>query len=171
MTAPDPQPPAAPETDVSALREALAERDRLRAEWDRLSAARQSLSGTHDAITRNEKVIASYVTPALLADLTAARERVREVESEREVLSEQYEAAIEELEADVLAEEDRANENATLVHRERARAESAEAAHEALRAGVEALADDAPENFTPRLGDAGVYASDLRALLADGGAR
>jgi hypothetical protein len=50
----------------------------------------------------------------ILADRLAA------VQAEREVLAQQYEAEIEELEADVIAEETRANENATLVHEARA---------------------------------------------------
>jgi hypothetical protein len=165
-TAPDPQPPAAPETDVGALREALAAAtpgpwevpDSIHGDPYITERGRGFLRGggiatcdrRDDYGRSNARLIVTAVNalPALLADLDAARERVREVESERDA-------------ARTMREDWLADRDAALL----ARAESAEAAHEALRAGVEALADRWASKPDDRYYD-GDRARSLRALLA-----
>jgi hypothetical protein len=152
MTAPDPQPPAAAETDVSAVVDAIgaelyqslmeASADEWR-RWEFLTDAAKEKYRAEGA-----RIVRSALGP-LLADLSAARERVREVEGERDA-------------ADVRLHVE--------WHKAESRAESAEAAHEALRAGVEALADEwegwAKKRSTPRIDAFRDAAEALRALLA-----
>lgn len=177
-TAPDPQPPAAPETDVSAL-----------ADWLRGQMALGTSGRFILDFGWSPDNLAEEIHAALLADLSAARERVREVESERdqwrgvairrERLHDQIDAATARAEsaeaahANAEADYDRRGERlwrlaakAGYVPTESDNDATAElaiadalAAHEALRAELLALAE----------GDLWEHGDSLRALA--GGAR
>ena len=172
MTAPDPQPPAAPENDVDWPHPGLLGRVKCSdgvwrtafcvlgrggsPEWVFADGARRRV----DTSTAHSLVADTELGP-LLADLSAARERVREVEGERDAaqlaLGEQADIEREAFGRGVAwAMGDDEEAPARLL----ARAESAEAAHEALRAGVEALADEW------KWYEAGDITDDLRSLLA-----
>lgn len=164
------------ETDANGLRVRLVERQR---EWLWNEATDDALAGyghhmsqmlyrlpvdgqTRDMQSSIESMLADM--SALLADLDAARERVRVVEGERDAAREQGTRL-----ADGLYRwRDDARGNL-------ARAESAEAAHEAekaaherLRAGVEALADESGGSLTA---GAAQIRRELRVLLGGGEAR
>jgi hypothetical protein len=184
MTAPDPQPPAAPESDVSALRG-----DERATLLRVLDWGVETRNMTHLVALKVLAIADRHA--ALIVALAAARERVRVVEGERDAaraerdemsgwieehalvktlaqIAEWQEATGAELPAMARA----------AMHAYAARAESAEAAHEALRAGVEALADDFASNVDwsagrNNYGDNEAWESaarQVRALLA-GGAR
>jgi hypothetical protein len=236
MTAPDPQPPAAPETDVSARltegeRETLesylvalwqceTERGYLEFVGRVLSHVEQvkeagALIAADDASDPWRRSLVKTLGRAISAeaDLSAARERVRVVESERDAARATHRDLVSRLGfGDNITEPMADNETIVAWFEQQgrdanewvesqlwrndcyaaghpqdddchacdprlallARAESAEAAHEALRADLEALADAAEyhvehslgRTFTGETFPAVVQASALRALLA-----
>lgn len=182
MTAPDPQPPAAPETDVSEFAASdLASLTEAHRDSHPMGNIHHGTPERPDWGTFCVECTQSWPCDVsrLLADLDAARERVRVVEGERDEYKRGW------VEADVQADEHAAtsqqlarqfDEQVLLAAAATARAESAEAAHRALQAAVEALCDpanDGPRPYAvPIAGDVllAVDVAHLRALLA-GGAR
>lgn len=191
------QRPAAPETETDA-RGRLAER----LTWA-VEKCCQCTDGHHDwpanpygteGDVRMSRDDARMIV-ALLADLDAARERVRVVEGERDDLADRLSALLCDLTGGLMSKtnypvsvmvqaveaEFEKYATAELVDAT-ARAESAEAAHEAekaaherLRAGVEALADEWAEDYPGpnaacnRTPDE--WSTDLRSILCGGEAR
>lgn len=151
---PDDCPLSAPETetDANGLRELLAAAtpgpwqhfgDHLVWPSERGPAANDPIAGVNEAHEECAALIVAAVNalPALLADLGAARERVRVVEGEREAAragqreSWKYVCEI----AGLIGVEPDDGHPMDAVDRLTARAESAEAAHEAERAAHERL--------------------------------
>jgi hypothetical protein len=142
--------PAAPETDVSAQEGLLAKalRDTI---WQAFDSSERLERCTRQDASALAFAVESTLSHTLLADLEAARERVRVAEGERDALRRERDQHSRR--ADMA--NDRGERWRVRRDEQYTRAESAEAALAELRAGVEALAE----------GDLWEHADTLRALL------